>query len=537
MALIIRELAAKLGLEVDWKQFAKGAAVVEVAKAGLGRLVSVATSTATHFMQMTKEAIAAGDAIKKGAQAAGVTRTTLQEMSYAAGLSGVRADEMRFGMARLSRAMLAAKSGAGEAGKTFSRLGVHVAGSDGALRDAGDIMEDLAERFRTMPDGAEKTALAMELFGRGGMRMIPMLNSGREGLAGLRREAHELGLVLSDEATEASEELNDNLERLHSVSQGLWRSAIGPLLPEINKLVVRFLAWRKANAEILRQRLQNVLGAVLSVLRFLGTAFAKVTVLIGLFTKQWKVLAAVAIPVVTAWAAANYRLIASFVATQAKAAWAARSMIWHWLKIAGPIALIAGAVLAVMAFFDDIATYRKAVAEGGTGINTLYGRFRAMLADWSKPHADDPWWLKAIKEFVQFTQLAIERWDEFNRRLNVASGKTAAGEETKASMFRRATYLTPPGLALETWRRWKSMREQGAAATPATAAGTAPAVVPVARGGGNSTSIQQTNHVQVTVHGAPGMSEERLGQIVVTHIEEHRRGELEAAAAALPATQ
>ena len=149
------------------------------------------------------------------------------------------------------------------------------------------MLSDIAAKFQTMPDGAEKTALAMQLFGRSGARMIPMLNDGAEGLAAMREEARGLGLVMGEDAQKASEEINDNLERLTFISKGLWRGAIAPLLPAISELVKQFLAWRKANAEVMRQRLQSFLSGVLTLIRFLGRAFATAT---GIINDAMKVL-------------------------------------------------------------------------------------------------------------------------------------------------------------------------------------------------------------------------------------------------------
>src|ERR1035438_5791450 len=91
-----------------------------------------------------------------------------------------------------------------------------------------------------------------------------------------------MGLVMSKDAVDASEELNDNLERLHATTQGLWRQAIGPLLPQLNELVKQFLAWRKANAADLAKRLKGAMQALIGVVKIAGEVFKS-----ALFNLGW----------------------------------------------------------------------------------------------------------------------------------------------------------------------------------------------------------------------------------------------------------
>lgn len=77
----------------------------------------------------------------------------------------------------------------------------------------------VADRFKAMPDGVEKSSLAMEIFGKGGKDLIPLLNQGSAGLAAMGDEAARLGLVFDDKTLAASKrlslaqkDLKDNIE-------------------------------------------------------------------------------------------------------------------------------------------------------------------------------------------------------------------------------------------------------------------------------------------------------------------------------------
>lgn len=79
----------------------------------------------------------------------------------------------------------------------------------------------VADRFKGMPDGVEKTALAMDIFGKSGKDMIPLLNQGSSGLKAMGDEAARLGLVFDDKALAAAKrysmaqkDLTENVEGL-----------------------------------------------------------------------------------------------------------------------------------------------------------------------------------------------------------------------------------------------------------------------------------------------------------------------------------
>jgi hypothetical protein len=62
------------------------------------------------------------------------------------------------------------------------------------------VLLDLAERFKAMPDGAEKSALAGQIFGEAEAELIPFLNQGRDGITELTDELRSLGIEMSDES-------------------------------------------------------------------------------------------------------------------------------------------------------------------------------------------------------------------------------------------------------------------------------------------------------------------------------------------------
>ena len=78
--------------------------------------------------------------------------------------------------------------------QTFKDLGIQIKDSAGNLRQPNAIFEDVAEIFHNTEDGAAKTALAVELFGKSGAALIPMLNDGKSGLQAFYARRNEWAL-------------------------------------------------------------------------------------------------------------------------------------------------------------------------------------------------------------------------------------------------------------------------------------------------------------------------------------------------------
>jgi len=158
-----------------------GAAMVG-AGAGLLAVGVASADTATSL----------GREVMKLQRYTGMTAEEASKLAFAAKMSGVPVDSLGTGLGKLSKAMEANNP-------AFEKLGVNVRDSNGKLRNLGDVLPDLAEKFKNMPNGPEKTAEALQLFGRSGMDLMPFLNKGKEGIAELSKEAEKMGLVLSQD--------------------------------------------------------------------------------------------------------------------------------------------------------------------------------------------------------------------------------------------------------------------------------------------------------------------------------------------------
>jgi len=413
--MIIRELLVKLGLDLDKKTFDGADSAIGKVKAGLG-LVAVAAAAAGAFVTSSVEALVenAGK-LNDLSQTAGVSAETLQELSYAASLAGGGLESTTGALAKLSIHMAKAAQGSVEAAQAFGRVGVRIRGTDGQLRSSGEVLGDIAEKFKLMPDGARKTALAVDLFGKSGAELIPTLNAGRDGLAQLRAEARALGVVLDQETIAAGDDLGDNLDKLKAAVRGLQYAIAGPLIGELSALSTAMIEWVKENRALIAQRMQVVFRGLLGGVRLLVVALNALWKVLGFVIDQWRLFAVILYSVVSAaliWNLAQTGLLISqYLRLGAAAVLAAIRAAAAWVAAAAPVVAIAAALALVILLFDEWLTDQQG---GLTLLGQLWPRWKAFLEDFISTSSDsDPWWVTMLKGFVALLLHADVIWAQF----------------------------------------------------------------------------------------------------------------------------
>jgi len=175
---------------------------------------------------LAKGSIDAADNLNDLSQRTGVAVESLSRFGAAADDSGSSVDEVAKAMGKLSKGIVDPASKANEALKS---IGISATDASGKIRPMDDVMLDIADRFANMSDGAQKTALAQELFGKSGMNLIPMLNQGRDALS-------QYNATITTEGAQAADKFNDSLNEIARVVAGPFNQAITALLPLITQI-------------------------------------------------------------------------------------------------------------------------------------------------------------------------------------------------------------------------------------------------------------------------------------------------------------
>ncbi len=181
------------------------------------RKLSAATGASVEFLSGFKEA---ADDVRVSGEAVDSALT-----KFARGLGGIK--DVTDGVA---------ESGKGVAG-TLAELGIAAGDAEGHMRPMADLLPAVAEAFRNMADGPQKTAIAIQLFGKQGAELIPILNKGKEGLGEMMKAAEEAGLTMSGKTVDAVNKLKEAQDQLGDSWGALSRKIGTAAIPALTSIV------------------------------------------------------------------------------------------------------------------------------------------------------------------------------------------------------------------------------------------------------------------------------------------------------------
>lgn len=199
----------------------KAGTVIKTAFVGMAGAIA-----AIQFTDLAKRGLEYASSLGEVASQLGVTTKALQEYRYAASQAGVETGEMDQALSQLTRRLGDAAMGAKEPAAALERLGISVRDSNGHVRDAGDTIPLIAEGLQRIESPAERAAILVDLFGKAGQKLAPLLEGGAAGVNNLRDAAHELGLVLSEEQIQKADDTADKLSAMKQVLEAKIAGAV-----------------------------------------------------------------------------------------------------------------------------------------------------------------------------------------------------------------------------------------------------------------------------------------------------------------------
>jgi hypothetical protein len=212
------------------------AAIANFSKSAIAGLTGALS--AGVFVAAGKAALNYADNIGKVAQKVGMTAEELSGLNYAAKLSDVSLEQLQSTIGIMARKM-------GDSADSFKAFGVELQNADGTMRGTNEVLMDVADKFSKMPDGVQKSQWALELFGRSGLDLIPLMNGGAQAIAEATNQARQFGVVISQEAAAGAEQFNDNITRLQQYVAGAvsnFTSGMTPALVNVSNALVNSAA-------------------------------------------------------------------------------------------------------------------------------------------------------------------------------------------------------------------------------------------------------------------------------------------------------
>lgn len=253
-----------------------------------GSILAVGKSTADY----------AGDMYDM-ARGAGIGVEAFQKLAYAGRMSGVETEKLSASLVKFDRMVAEATGGNKTYMQTFEDLGIKIKDSAGNLRQPNEIFEDVADIFHNTEDGIGKTALAVELFGKSGADLIPMLNDGKAGLKAFYAEAERLGLALSNEMIAKGDAFSDQLENIGEQVKGVKLQLGAALIPalsaateKISKVIDKITKWVQENPELAATigNIAMTTGKWIAILGTAAIAISSVAFIILQFRKAFRAM-------------------------------------------------------------------------------------------------------------------------------------------------------------------------------------------------------------------------------------------------------
>lgn len=137
-------------------------------------------------------------------------------LSAIAAATGSSLDQLEMHFSRLSRGITEESK---QTRIALATLGLSFA--DLAGKSSTEQLETLADAFQKLPAGALRTATAVELFGRAGADMLPMLSEGAEGIREWQKVAEETGTTLDDKTVASMARTHKALTELGLAFEGV----------------------------------------------------------------------------------------------------------------------------------------------------------------------------------------------------------------------------------------------------------------------------------------------------------------------------
>jgi hypothetical protein len=277
--MALRELLAEFGINVDTEKLDSADKKVDgfatkLKTFGAAFLGAFAVDKVFAFAESVAATL---DQVDDTAAALGISADAVQQWGFAARAAGDDAGELLNMMGRLQ--VSASKEGGN---KAFAALGVSAKDATGKVKDADVLFGDVAEGFKNMEDPAKRAALATELFGRQGRKLLPFLIEGRDGVAKMKKEFADLGGGFDQEAIEKGADFQHSMAKVQVVVDGIKGALVKGLFPVLGwiadkaALIGGYFVRMTKNTNLFRNAL-IVLGAALTPLAIeMAIAFAPI---------------------------------------------------------------------------------------------------------------------------------------------------------------------------------------------------------------------------------------------------------------------
>jgi hypothetical protein len=222
---------ASKGFDMSFGKIGLAAGVAGVAvKAGM-MAVEAATAAASAVVAGFGQAIDLGGQLTDLSSRTGESAGSLLVLQRAFENTGVGAEKVGPSLNKLQKFMAEAAAGGAEQSATLNALGLSM--SDLAGKTPSEQMQVLAQKIAGISDPAERARASMEVFGKSGGELLPLLNNFSGELEGARGQLGSLPDVM-DRSARTFDDFGDGIGALSSKAMEFAAGFLESALPALN---------------------------------------------------------------------------------------------------------------------------------------------------------------------------------------------------------------------------------------------------------------------------------------------------------------
>ena len=187
--------------------------------AGWMAIATVIVEVGKKINQVMRDSMNYADNVGDLAAQYGVSTDAISEMQYIADQSSTSVEQLATSMSML---YMRAK----QDGEAFQQLGVSVKDNNGNFKTMDELFWETVGALNDMESDGEKSAYMLDLFGRSAMNVGEVLRKNTDEINTMRQEAHDLGIVMSEETINYASDMNDTFAVLKLQGQSALASLV-----------------------------------------------------------------------------------------------------------------------------------------------------------------------------------------------------------------------------------------------------------------------------------------------------------------------
>jgi hypothetical protein len=279
VADVIASLIARFGIKVESEPldtFKKKADAAEKSTGGLSKRAqdgakalaafgAAAIAAAGQVVQFVEGVVSQNDEIAKTSAKLQMSTDTLQRLRYVAQRSGADVQTVTDAVKDSNKQLFDTRAAGGKSPFADALAALGISLDEFESMNPEQRLGAVGDAIGSLQGDADRTALAMTVFGEAGKELLPLMLSGSEGISAMGDEAERLGGVISGDTLKQSENLAAAMLNVRTTVGGVASQVAGQLMPAIGDIAGRMGAWVEENEVFLQQDLPRILGSIVEV--------------------------------------------------------------------------------------------------------------------------------------------------------------------------------------------------------------------------------------------------------------------------------